>query len=214
MVVCKFYVQGYCRYGQQCRFDHFDPQRNQPKQNNSGFSFMKTLQQISSNSNQNNASIFTNTNSSFQQPQSFFGQQQQQSSTGGKFSFNKALNQLNNVVQNVQTPSNSLFTQEFEMKSDFPLSSTSSSFNYPANNAFTFGNTAALNSTPLNSDMRTRQNDAHHWYKNVSNQPVIAKTKSFFEQSTNQQPIEASMASESNFEKNDTIKIGNEKSRY
>lgn len=32
MAVCKFYVQGYCRYGQQCRFDHIDPQRNQTKQ--------------------------------------------------------------------------------------------------------------------------------------------------------------------------------------
>ncbi|XP_046919095.2 uncharacterized protein LOC124499249 [Dermatophagoides farinae] len=209
MVVCKFYIQGYCRYGHQCRYDHFSPQRNQPKQNNTGFSFVKTLNQISSNSNQNNANIFSNTNVSFQQPQSYFGQ----SSTGGKFSFNQTLQQINNV-QNVRMPTNSLFTNEFEMKSDFP---STSSLNFPINNTFTFGNTAALNSAPLNIDTRIRQNDVHHWYKNnssVSNQSTIPKTKSFFDQPMNQQPIE--MTSESNFEKDskNTIKMGKEKSRY
>lgn len=171
-----------------------------------GFSFTKTLQQISSNPNSNNASIFSNTNFSLFQPtqQSFFGQSQQQSSTigggGGGFSFNQTLKQLNNVP-NVGMPMNSLFNNnESEMKSDFHHSSSTSLFNFPANNTFTFGNTAALNS----ANIVTRQNDAHHWYKSnndVNNQPVV-KSKSFFEQPM---PNETTMSSESNV---DTKKLG------
>lgn len=36
MGVCKFYLAGYCRYGNRCNFEHVIPQNNYTRQPNRG----------------------------------------------------------------------------------------------------------------------------------------------------------------------------------
>ncbi|KAF7489648.1 hypothetical protein SSS_07589 [Sarcoptes scabiei] len=94
MVVCRFFQNGYCKFGNQCRFEHSYP-NNQNVFNdnraNIGFSFKKAYDRVSSNTSQT-PSIFGN--NGFSNTQTLFPRSVQTNPTN--FSFNQALKQIHN----------------------------------------------------------------------------------------------------------------------
>ncbi|KAF7496374.1 hypothetical protein SSS_09546 [Sarcoptes scabiei] len=99
MVVCRFFQNGYCKFGNQCRFEHSYPNNQNVFNDNRGLFLMqrilvlvlkKAYDRVSSNTSQT-PSIFGN--NGFSNTQTLFPRSVQ---TNPNFSFNQALKQIHN----------------------------------------------------------------------------------------------------------------------